>query len=229
MVLKKWQIGVVIVALLGVVYGLNAISQAQREKAEALAKEAKKTRQEAEQKALAGKGVRYQGTGKPAFAWPQNTGPEKAPVRIVVFLDGTNHCHEVNVNLLKQVEQTYGKLVRVEWRDMSKLEVKDQADKLHIGCEAGLLINGKVETTVERMGGKTLVDFRGPGGGDKYHNEDLYAAVNLILKSEGLKVPEAAKSRAHPPRVGNWRDRGVEMSFTDGLAVQHCRQTAHSL
>lgn len=190
--MKKWQMGVTVVALLVVVYGMNAVSHARMEKAKAMAKAAKLAAQQAEI-AAARNQPKTTGPEKKAFNLPKPTGPTTAPVHLEVFLDATNECHEDNVTALDGIPKLYGKLVRVEWLDTNNPKVADRAAKLRIGCDAGLAINGKTSVEVNRMGGKALVDFKGKTN-DGYHVRDVYAAINSILKNKGIAVPAAARA-----------------------------------
>jgi hypothetical protein len=92
---------------------------------------------------------------------------------------------------MEKVGDVYGSLARLEWYGTSDPAVSARADKLKIGCEAGLVINGKIERQVDRNGGKVLLSFRGPAG-DKYRMEDVYKVINSELKAKGKKPPAAA-------------------------------------
>jgi hypothetical protein len=195
--LRKLQTSLIVILLLGVVYGVNAYDTQRRQKAETLAKEAEKAKRSAEATA-ASKSAPKAGPGThaaAAFALPKSSGAPDAPVKLEIFVNDANSCHEVSVGVLGDLQKTYGKLLRSEWYTTSDPKASARADKLKIGCEAGLVINGKIEAMVERDGGKALVSFRGPVG-DKYKVEDVYRATNLALRAAGRKPPAAALERA---------------------------------
>ncbi|NPV48524.1 MAG: hypothetical protein HPY69_16415 [Armatimonadetes bacterium] len=197
--MKKWQLSLVMVGLLGMVYAMNVVQQKRLEERAALEKAAKEARLKAESThaaklspALAHS--QTHGGGQPSFTVPPPAGPEKAPVKIEVFLDGSNACHATSTEL-SELSKVYGKLVRVVFLNMMKPEVSQKADKLQLGCAAGLAINGKVEMMLKTPNGKRLISFRGPANHDKYRTPDVYLAVNSILESKGIKVPKLAKER----------------------------------
>lgn len=197
--MKKWQLSLVLVGLLGMVYAMNVVQQKRLEERAALEKAAKEARLQAES-AHAGKlspAMAHSGThgsAKASFEVPPPAGPENAPVKIDVFLDGSNACHATSTELT-ELSKVYGKLVRVVFLNMMKPEVSQKADKLQLGCAAGLALNGKVEMTLATPNGKRIISFRGPSNHDKYRTPDVYLAVNSLLESKGIKVPAAAKER----------------------------------
>jgi type II secretory pathway pseudopilin PulG len=194
--LKKWQVPATIVLLLAVFAGLNAVSDYRQQKAKETAKAAETARQAAEAKAAAAHAETHPvQSGPEAFSLPQDSGPATAPVKLEVFINNSNSCHQGNVGMLQEVTKTYGDLLRTEWFSMMKAEVSRRSDELNIGCEAGLLINGQIETKLERMGGKVLVSFRGTPG-DKFKQQDIYLAINAALQQKGKVIPSAAKDKA---------------------------------
>lgn len=189
---KKLQAPLAVLLLLVVAYGMNSVADVRQKKAEADAKAAK---QAAEAAAAAKSGAAAAThSGPAAFKLPSHSGPVGAPVRLEIFINNSNTCHQGNVTQFGELTKTYGKAIRAEWYSTSDPKVSARADKLKIGCEAGLAINDKVETMVERNGGKVLISFRGPSG-DKYKMEDVYRAINEELKRKGKPVPALAKTR----------------------------------
>jgi len=199
--LRKWQLAAVVVGLLGVVYAVNVVSQHQQEQRKELEKAAKEARSAAEAK----QGGTVKGTPgvthtsrpgtPPAFPLPKSSGPADAPVKVEVFLDLTNSCHETDL-VLKALGKVYGKLVRLNWLNMSDRAVAAQADKLALGCSAGVTINGKVDMVLDTPKGKRGVAFRGPLDSRKFLTSDVYLAINTVLTRKGLKVPALAMERA---------------------------------
>jgi len=196
--LKKWQAPVAIIALLAVVAGMNVVADWRREQAEKKNKELEKKKLEAELLAKVKEGnphgLSQHGGAAPAFKLPPPSGPAGAPVKVEIFVNNTNECHVANT-ALTELPKIYGSLVRLEWHSIADPKVAERADKLQIGCEAGILINGKIEMEVPRLGGKMFVSFRGPLG-DKYKLPDVYAAINQALQAKGKKPPAAALAKA---------------------------------
>jgi hypothetical protein len=199
--LRKWQLAAVVVGLLAVVYAVNVVSQHQQEKRAELEKAAKEARTAAEAKhtgtVKGTPGVAHKSRpGTPAaFALPGSSGPADAPVKVEVFLDLTNSCHEANL-VLKALAKVYGKQVRLTWLDMSQPAVSMRADKLALGCNAGLTVNGKVNMVLDTPKGKRVVAFRGPIDSGKFLTSDVYSAINTVLNRKGLKVPALAVEQA---------------------------------
>ena len=194
--MRNWQLTLTIVGLLAVLVGMNYVADWRQQQAKAHAKEVEKARQAAETAAQGAKssGKPEHGSGAKAFDLPANSGPPGAPVKLEIFVNNSNSCHEASTSL-KNVQQAYGSLLRIEWRSMMDPKVAAQSDKLNIGCEAGLAINGKIECEVRRGGGKVLVSFRGPAG-DKFKLPDVYAAINAALETKGKQPPAAAVAKA---------------------------------
>ncbi|MEN6304603.1 MAG: hypothetical protein ABFD96_17870 [Armatimonadia bacterium] len=195
---KKWQLAATIIGLLVIVVGMNTIADMQRQKAAKLAKEAEKARTQAEMAASEAHAKPEAGDKKSTesvFALPAASGPKTAPVKLEVFVNNSNTCHQVNVTEIGDLGKAYGNLLRMEWQSMIDPKVAKRSDMKQIGCDAGLLLNGKIEHKIDRLGGKHIVSFRGPVG-DKYKIADLYAAINQELKAKGKPVPAAAKERA---------------------------------
>jgi hypothetical protein len=192
--LRKAQLPLTILGLLLVLGLMNYASDLRQQHAEARAKAVEQARKEAETKAQVAKSgskpnVHGQGDDK-AFDLPANSGPVSAPVKLEVFVNNANSCHASSTTL-KDLQQVYGSLLRIEWLSMTDPKVSERSDKLSIGCEAGLIINGRIEVEISRYGGKTLMAFRGPIG-DKYKINDVYAAINAMLVEKGKQPPAAA-------------------------------------
>lgn len=195
--MKKWQLGVIVVALLGVFYAMNVVTALQQEKAEKLRKAAELAKVTAEQKAAAAKGATgpKPKKGPAVFALPKPLGPATAPIKIQALVDTSNSCHAA-VLPLKNMATIYGSKVRLEFLDMRDAKIADMADKVSLGCDSGLVINGKVEMLVNTPLGKKLVRFSGPPDSDKFRSADVYAAVNTLLAAKGMKVPAAGTKAA---------------------------------
>ena len=201
--MKKLQVAVLVIALLAVIGGMNYYDGLRRDEAAKLAKEAKAAEEKAEREKaakLAPKGEAAQGPA--LFPLPKSSGPQDAPVKLDIYVNNSKDCHEGSVSMLNPLQHTYGKLLRVEWHNVHDPKLAKQIESLKIACEAGLVINGKVEQVVESNGGKTLVSFRGPVG-EKYKIDEVYGAINGCLIAKGKKPPalalEKAKSASAPP------------------------------
>lgn len=199
--MKKLQVPLTIVVLLLVVLGMNTVADMRQKQAQARAKEVEKTRQAAENAASVAKAEAEGRTGektghgaKPAFKLPANSGPATAPVKLEVFVNDANSCHESSTSL-KALQDIYGQKLRIEWLSMNEPKNSARSDKLAIGCEAGLVINGKIEVQMDKNGGKVLTAFRGPVG-DKYKLSDVYRAINMALTQKGAAPPAAALKNA---------------------------------
>jgi hypothetical protein len=192
--LKKLRVPLIVLMLFAVVYGMNSVADMRQKQAKELAKQAEQAKRSAELAASAklppSEGARDHG-GKAAFALPKSIGVPTAPVKVEIFINNMNSCHQGSVAPMEKVGKIYGGLTRVEWYGTTDPAVSARADKLKIGCEAGLVINGKIERQVDRNGGKVLLSFRGPAG-DKYKMEDVYKVINSELKAKGKKPPVAA-------------------------------------
>lgn len=201
--MKKWQLSGVIIGLLVLLYGMNYISQMQQEKAKALAKAAEQAKQAAELKATAGAeppSAKHAGKGAAVFQLPQPSGPPTAPIKVEIFVDSSNSCHETSLQL-KDIARVYGSKVRVEYYTISDPKVSERCDKMALGCDAGIAFNGKIELMVRTAVGKKLVSFRGPVG-EKFRPDDVYAAINTLLGSLGKPVPAAAVKLAKSSGLG---------------------------
>lgn len=197
---------IVVPSLLGVQFAMNYVTEARAQKAREEAKAVEKAKQAAEIAAASKNAPKSEGHGGPAaFALPKNSGPTDAPVKLEVFINNSNTCHQGSLTTFDDMSKVYGKLLRVEWLATNNPQAAARADKLKIGCEAGLVIDGKIECQVEKNGGKALVSFRGPAG-EKYQMSDVYLVINTELKTKGKQPPAEAVAKA---------------KFLGGAASQH--------
>lgn len=192
--MKKLQVPLIVFVLFAVVYGVNTYTEKQRKDAAAAAKAVEQTKKQAELAATAKNAPKADPHAPGAFVLPPNSGPVTAPVKVEAFVNRTNSCHAPVVGPMEDLQKVYGNLVRLEWYSVSDPAAAARADKLKIGCDAGLLVNGKIEQQLSRNGGKVLVSFRGPSG-EKYKLEDIYVTINQDLKAKGKTPPATAKAR----------------------------------
>lgn len=193
--MKKWQLGVTVVVLLALVGFMNSIAQMRQEKAKAAAKAVADAKQAAEMKAAEAKNA-AEAAKKPKVALPKPWGLTTAPIKIEVMINSKSSCHASNTSGTEVFREAYGKLVRIEWSDYSNPQTAKRADQLRIGCEASLVINGKVEYPIEKNGGRVVVNFRGPADKAHYSSQDVFLAINAMLKEKGITPPPAALSVA---------------------------------
>lgn len=126
------------------------------------------------------------GPEKAAGEVPKPIGPEDAPVRIQVFVSSGNHCHNTTTEVISKLPEdaAYKGKVRVEFLDTSNPDVKKKAGEAKIGCDAGLLVNGKSAMKIPGHGEAGLVVFTGPVNEKNYKEADLRAAIDQILKEK---------------------------------------------
>ncbi|NLC58316.1 MAG: hypothetical protein GX774_15895 [Armatimonadetes bacterium] len=109
-------------------------------------------------------------------------GNESAKVKLIVYVQSTNHCHQPTVTMCQRIAKAVPKRVRVEFVDTITPEGA-KAAKQKFQCETGILVNGTP------MGG------HGPiGGGTPAHL--LRAAVeNALAKqyAQGLPAEESTR------------------------------------
>ncbi len=199
---KKWQVGVIVGALLVVVFGLNTVSDLQRQQAEAEREKIEKMRLQAEARArgeIAPHEISGQYAGsdiEDVFVMPDPSGPPDAPVKLEVFVDAKNGCHLINRTFMESLKDDYGQLLRMEWFDMNDPEAAERSDRALIGCAAGLLINDKIEMQVDTATGRKLVAYRGPVNSVDFTEDEVYAGINAELKEKGHTPPEIAQKKA---------------------------------
>jgi hypothetical protein len=175
---------------------MNYVTDARQKKAQEEAKAVENAKKAAEAAAVAKNAPQASAhAGPAAFALPKNSGPTDAPVQLEIFINDSNTCHEGSVTTFAQLSKLYGKQVRMVWLSTNDPKASAQADKLQIGCEAGLVIDGKIEHEVDKNGGKALVSFRGPVG-EKYQMSDVYLAINADLRAKGKQPPAEAVAKA---------------------------------
>jgi hypothetical protein len=129
---------------------------------------------------------------------PIKIGQPGAVVKITAFVDGGNPCHAPTVEALKNLAQEYSpQQVALEILDRRDAKVAAAAAKAKIGCEMGVLVNGR---TVHRVPGRGLVFFQ--GAFQEEHNwspEDLRAVVDSIIEK---KTGARPNKRARPTTGG---------------------------
>ena len=114
-------------------------------------------------------------------------GPEDAIVRVTVLMNLNNSCHTESVRGLKKLQEEYGDQVCVEFLDMADPEAAKLADVNKIGCEMGILVNGR--GAFQLKNGR-FVTFQGPiDSTHDYSLNDLKQVINMLIE----------KKTGHPP------------------------------
>ncbi len=120
-------------------------------------------------------------------------GPKDAPVVVRVLMAMHNPCHAESVNIFRDLYKEYQGQVRVVFSDTADPEVAKIADTSKIGCEMGLLINGKAAFKIP---GKGLIMFQGPANmGHGYNMDDLYLVIDKLIKDKTGKPPKRASAK----------------------------------
>lgn len=118
---------------------------------------------------------------------PREVGPADAPVTIKVLLGMTNTCHTDSVAVFRGLADEYKGQVRVIFADMADPEIAKAAEAAKIGCEMGILINGR---SVFRIPGRGLVMFQGPTQmAHDYSLDDLHLVVDDLIRKKTGKDP----------------------------------------
>jgi hypothetical protein len=136
-----------------------------------------------------------------AVPLPKSMGPATAPVTITVFLKSSNSCHMPSVDLLRKIVNRYPGQVRVVVKDTQDPKVAAKASQAKIGCEMGMLINGR---NLFRLPGKGAVTFNGPlDSGKDFTQSDLAMVIDrLILEKTGKPARHADVPAAQPQQPG---------------------------
>ena len=118
---------------------------------------------------------------------PRELGPADAAVIIHVLLSMGNTCHTDSIALFRKVADEYKGQVRVVFADMADPKIAKLADANKIGCEMGLLINGRAAFKVP---GRGVVLFQGPAQMAKdYSLDDLHLVVDDLIRKKTGKDP----------------------------------------
>jgi hypothetical protein len=128
---------------------------------------------------------------------PSPLGPEKAPVTVTAFVNSMNSCHAESVEMLKRLVAEYPNQVRVVFKDTKDPANAKAAAEAKIGCEMGVLVNGRMAF---RIPGKGLVMFQGPlsGGGHGVNLDDL----RLVVESQVKEKTGRPAKRVQPEEQG---------------------------
>jgi len=125
---------------------------------------------------------------KPQIELPVVEGPKDAPVKITAYLSGSNPCHMTSITMLQQLAAEYPDQVRIEVYDKDDPAVAKEAERVKIGCEMGILINGRGAFNIP---GRGIVMFQGPvDSSHDYTIDDLRLIVEKIIREKTGKPPK---------------------------------------
>ena len=138
---------------------------------------------------------------------PPKIGPDDAPVKITVFASSKNECHVPSIEYFKKLADEYKGKVQVIFKDTSDPKAAAAAVNAQIGCEMGILINGRL---AHRLEDGRFVMFTGPLGSHDWTEQDLRAVINhLLLKQQG-KAKGASEKAGRKEASGE--NRGAKKS-----------------
>ncbi len=125
---------------------------------------------------------------QPKIKLPVFRGPEGAPVVIRAYLSGSNPCHITSISMLEQLAEEYPDQVRVEVYDKDDPKVAEEADRVKIGCEMGILVNGRGAFNVP---GRGVIMLQGPvDSSHDYTMKDLRLIVEREIRAKTGKPPK---------------------------------------
>jgi len=100
--------------------------------------------------------------GMGTFRFPQPLGPENAKVKVLVVAQEGNPCHLPLVQLWQAIGSLAGDHVRVVFLSRGEAVKKMGGKPLDLGCETGVIINGRTRFDLVRDGRKRTVYFTKP-------------------------------------------------------------------
>jgi hypothetical protein len=130
---------------------------------------------------------------------PGPSGSEKAPIQMLVFIKGGDECHTPGVQMVEGAKWRYPGQLRVVYYDTRDPENARKALAQKISCTMGVVLNGSTSFKMPGRGSYGLVDFQGPPTHGKYTMDDLYAAIEMLLKEKGINVTAVTQA----PAAGN--------------------------
>lgn len=122
-------------------------------------------------------------------------GSETAKVKIKVFVQTGNQCHEPTISFFQKVGEALPSRIRIVFVDSGSKEGFEAKQKAGIGCESGILINDQKDFEVERDGKKVPISTGGPIGMEvpPASAADLIKQVALKQYGKALTKEEIAK------------------------------------
>ncbi len=129
---------------------------------------------------------------------PEPYGPEDAPIKVEVYMQGGDQCHAPTIDMMKRAEEKYPGQLRVIFYDTRKPEIAQEALERKVSCEVGIFLNGENTVRVPGRGKYGVLTFQGPPGHSGYTPDDLFAAIEYMLEKKGIDVA-ALKAQAASP------------------------------
>lgn len=127
---------------------------------------------------------------------PAPIGPEKAAVKVKVYVTTDNECDTTTLNAMKTLGTKYGDKIRVEFADLLEAHVKREAEKAKIGCKTGITVNGQTKFILPERGLAGTIMLDGPLGMKNYKLSDLEAIIEHELrKSQESKPSEKPRHK----------------------------------
>jgi len=125
---------------------------------------------------------------------PPDSGDPQARVKVEVFLAVGDPCHIDSAYLGQALGLLDPRRIRVQFVDVRTPTGMARKDKLKLGCEQGLALNGQTEFRVpdpQRPGKQKTVFLTHDGGGLAVLHRLLNAALKAAYKGQGLPLSEA--------------------------------------
>jgi hypothetical protein len=135
--------------------------------------------------------------GEP-FLLPWPSGPEKAPVRITVYVNAHSRCQSDKVNHLAEVMKPYKDRIRLVFRDLHSPGSRHDLAGYAVGCEMLVLINGLQSVTVPWS--RRPFQLEGPLG-ENMKPEDYLKLIDWALTDAGQKSLKDQRAKFEVERV----------------------------
>lgn len=141
-------------------------------------------------------------------------GSPDAKVKITVFAESGNHCHQATIWAYQQLGNAIPKRVYIEFQDTAGKEGFEAAAKAGVDCSAGVVIDGKKQFELEENGEVLTIGFHGPlGMGTPPHSLQLVIEHELAVKyPEGLTEDERERLK----KVWKELPRVMDVGFGEG-------------
>lgn len=126
-------------------------------------------------------------------------GPTGAPVTIEVFYADEASCREAFLPIMSEMNATYGDDVRVDFSDLTDVEVNERARQMTLKGMPGLTINGESIVNVPGAGAFDAVVFNGSPQDRSWNPGMLHKAIQSELTARGIEFEEPAGQVVAPP------------------------------
>jgi hypothetical protein len=119
-------------------------------------------------------------------------GPTGAPVTIEVFYAGEAVCREAFWPIMSEINATYGDKVRVDFSDLTDVEVNKRAREMTLKGTPGLTVNGETIVNVPGAGAFDAVVFSGSPQDRSWTPPMLHQAIQSELTARGIEFEPPA-------------------------------------